>query len=52
MGSVFRKTVTRPLPQGAELFTKAGEQFARWKPAKGKTRTGMMTTGKEMAGER
>ena len=33
MGSVFRKTVTRPLPEGAELFTKAGEQFARWKPA-------------------
>ena len=25
MGSVFRKTLTRSLPAGAELFTKAGE---------------------------
>ena len=47
MGTVFKKTVTRPLPKGAELFTKAGEQFARWKPAKGKTRTAKVTTGKD-----
>ncbi len=47
MGSVFKKTVTRPLPVGAELFTKAGEQYARWKPAKGKTRTAKVTTGKD-----
>ena len=47
MGSVYRKTVTRPLPEGAELFTKAGEQYARWKPAKGKTRTAKVTTGKD-----
>ena len=46
MGSVYRKSVTRPLPGGAELFTKAGEQFARWKPTKGKTRTAKVTTGK------
>ncbi len=39
MGCVYRKTVTRPLPAGAELFTKGGEQFARWKPAKGRTKT-------------
>ena len=47
MGSVYRKSVTRPLPTGAELFSKGGEQFARWKPAKGKTRTAKMTTGKD-----
>ena len=45
MGTVFKKTVTRPLPKGAELFTKNGQPFARWKPAKGKTRTAKVTTG-------
>ena len=45
MGSVYKKTVTRPLPAGAELFNKAGEQFARWKPAKGRTRIAKVTTG-------
>ncbi len=39
MGTVFRKTRTRPIPVGAELFTRAGQRFARWKPAKGRTRT-------------
>ncbi len=47
MGTVYQKSVTRPLPKGAELFTKAGGQFARWKPAKGKTRTAKVTTGKD-----
>ncbi len=28
MGSVYRKTVTRPLPNGTEMFPKAEEQFA------------------------
>ena len=45
MGTVYKKTVTRPLPKGAELFTKNGQPFARWKPAKGKTRTAKVTTG-------
>ena len=45
MGTVYKKTVTRPLPKGAELFTKNGQSFARWKPAKGKTRTAKVTTG-------
>ena len=44
MGTVYKKTVTRPLPKGAELFTMNGQPFARWKPAKGKTRTGKGTT--------
>ncbi len=46
-GTVYRKTVTRPLPTGAELFTRQGQQFARWKPAKGRTRTAKITTGKD-----
>ncbi len=45
MGTVYRKSVTRPLPNGAEMFTKAGEQFARWKPATGRMRTAKVVTG-------
>ena len=47
MGSVFRKQTTRPLPVGAELFTKGGQRYARWKPKKGKTRTAKVTTGQD-----
>lgn len=47
MGTVFKKTVSRPLPKGAELFTKQGQQFARWKPSKGRARTAKVTTGKD-----
>ncbi len=47
MGTVFKKTRTRPLPAGAELFTRAGQQFARWKPLKGKTRTAKVTSGED-----
>ena len=39
--------MTRPLPAGAELFTKRGEQFAKWKPTKGRARTAKVTTGKD-----
>src|SRR5262245_9509046 len=47
MGTVYRKTVTKPLPGGAELFNRNGEQFARWKSAKGKSRTAAVTTGRD-----
>ncbi|MCX7418872.1 MAG: site-specific integrase [Planctomycetia bacterium] len=47
MGTVFRKTRTQPLPAGAELFTRAGQQFAKWKPAKGKARTARVTTSED-----
>ncbi len=30
MGSIRQATWTRPLPQGAEVFTRGGECFARW----------------------
>lgn len=47
MGTVFKKTVTRPLPPGGELFTKHGQQFARWWPSKGRVRTARVTTGRD-----
>ena len=47
MGTVYKKTATKPLPAGAELLTKHGERFARWKPSKGKTRTAPVTTGRD-----
>ncbi len=49
MGSVFKKQVTRPLPAGAELFTRKGERFARWKDKRGRTRTAPVTVGKDGA---
>ena len=47
MGSVFKKQTTRPLPPNAELFTKNGQRFARWKPKKGRTRTAKVATGRD-----
>ena len=39
MGNCVKKTVTKPLPAGAETFTRKGQRLARWRDAKGKTRT-------------
>jgi integrase len=47
MGTVFKKTFTKPLPAGAELFTREGQQFARWKDAKGKARKALVTSSKD-----
>ncbi len=47
MGTVYKKQTTRPLPVGAEVFTKSGQRYARWKPKKGKTRTAKVTTGQD-----
>ncbi len=47
MGTVYKKTATKPIPHGAELFTKNGKRFARWKPSTGKTRTAPVTTGND-----
>ena len=47
MGSVFKKTATKPLPAGAKIFVRKGKRFAEWKPAKGKTRTAPVTTGND-----
>src|SRR3954469_13263216 len=49
MGSLFKKTVTRPLPPGAEIVTRQGVRLARWRDGKGKTRTAPVTTGQNGA---
>ena len=46
MGSLRKKTFTKPLPKGAELFTKKGDQFARWLDQNGQKRTASVTVGK------
>jgi len=45
MGTVYRKSFTKPLPTGAEIIMRTGKRFARWKDAKGKSRTAPLTTG-------
>ena len=47
MGTVFRKTVTKPLPNEVEIFTRKSERFARWKDGKGKKKTAPLTTGRD-----
>lgn len=49
MATVLKKTFTKPLPEGAELFTRKGRRLARWKDAKGKTRAARLTTGQDGA---
>jgi hypothetical protein len=46
MATIYRKTVTRPLPANAEIITRKGTQVAKWKDRKGKIRTAPLTTGK------
>jgi hypothetical protein len=45
MGAVFRKTFTKPLPEGAEIITRKGQRLARWKDRRGKSRTAPLTKG-------
>jgi integrase len=47
MGSLRRKTATKPLPDGAELFERKGQQFARWLDSKGRKKSAATTTGKD-----
>ncbi len=39
MGTVFKRTGTKPLPVGAEFFVRKGERFVKWQDTKGRTRT-------------
>ena len=39
MGTVFKKTATKPLPAVAKIIVRKGQLFAEWKGAKSKTRT-------------
>lgn len=47
MGSLRRKTSTRPLPGDAERFERKGQRFVRWLDRTGKKRTGRVTTGND-----
>jgi len=47
MGTVYKKTFTKPLPPKAQIIVRKGERFAQWKDSKGKTRTVPLTTGKD-----
>src|SRR4051812_31695487 len=47
MGSVFKKTVTKAIPVGAETFIREGQRYARWKDAAGKTRKARITVGRD-----
>ena len=45
MGTVFKPFVTRPLPDGAQLVTRAGKRVAVWTDASGKKRQAPATAG-------
>ena len=45
MGSVFKPFVTRTLPEGAQLGTRAGKRVAMWTDASGKKRQAPATAG-------
>jgi len=47
MATVYRKTVTRKLPAGAELFTRKGQRLARWKDRSGKRLTAPVIEGRD-----
>ncbi len=49
MGSILRKSVTRPIPSGAEIVVVKGKRVARWRTSKGKLRSAPVTTGKDGA---
>ena len=53
MGTVFKKTFTKPLPAGAKIIVRKGQRLAEWIDAKGKTRTAPLTVaGDRIAVER
>jgi integrase len=47
MGTVFKKTFTKSLPAGAEIFTRKGEKLATWRDRKGRKRTAPVTNGRD-----
>jgi len=47
MGSVYKKTATKPLPAGAKIIVRKGQRFAEWLDAKEKRRTAPLTVGKD-----
>ena len=49
MGSVFRKTTTRPMPKDAEIIDKKGERWAKWRTSNGKLKTALVIVGQDGA---
>jgi len=47
MGSLRKKTATKPMPANAELYMKKGVRFARWMDRTGKKKSAKLTTGKD-----
>lgn len=47
MGTVFKKTVTKPLPAEAKVIVRKGQRLAEWVDAKGKRRIAPATIGKD-----
>jgi len=47
MGTVYKKTATKPLPLDAKIIVRKGERFAEWIDAKEKRRTTPLTIGKD-----
>ena len=47
MASVYRKTITKPLPASAEIFSREGSQFARWKDRRNKSHTAAVIKGRD-----
>jgi integrase len=43
MGTVFKKTFTKPLPPTAKIIVRKGQRLAQWQDAKEKTRTAPLT---------
>jgi len=43
MGTVYKKTFTKPMPGGAKIIVRKGQRLAQWQDAKGKTRTAPLT---------
>lgn len=46
MATVYRRTYTAPLPKGAEIIERGGQQMAQWIDARGKKHTDKVTTGR------
>ena len=47
MGTVYRKTATKPLPAGTKIIVRKGQRFAEWLDAKKKRRTAPVTIGQD-----
>jgi integrase len=47
VGTVFKKTTTRPLPTGAVVVERKGKRLVQWKDKRNRTRTALHTIGED-----